>query len=99
MLGRAGCSKVAPYTLRRYACFGLSQPLFTGLVCIPVLVRWCHCVLDCQSSGKGVYLLITNRHLGIWHTGVLLWVGLQGNGPYYIVLGVGVHLAPCGNLQ
>ena len=48
---------------------------------------------------SGVYLPITNRQLVMWHTGVLLWVGLQGNGPYCIVLGVGVRLAPCGNLQ
>ena len=75
LLGRAGCSKVTPYTLRRYALLVSVSP-YSLVWFAPVLVRWCHCVLDCQSSGKGVYLPITNRQLGIWHTGVLLWVGL-----------------------
>ena len=45
LLGRAGCSKVAPYTLRRYVLLDLCQPLFTGLVCpctsevVPLCVR------------------------------------------------------------
>ena len=57
---------------------------------------------DCQlfgGLGSHTISLATDRKLDIWHTLVLLWVGLQGDSPLYILLVVNVHLELCGNLQ